>query len=118
MKPDKNAGKKDLIVEYLSRFPFYKWAAAYAGIDKTTLENWRHDDKPFSSRCEVARAEAIARLGKRATPDFMLKSADPESFKDRVDVTSGDKPIPILGGVSITKDDISKHNSTTEDSQS
>ena len=101
MTNDKQSEKKELILEYLKRFPFYKWAAAYAGISKDTLEDWRKADIEFSARCESAKAEALEKLGRRATPDFMLKSADPESFKDRVDLTSdGEK----LEGLVIIKD--------------
>jgi hypothetical protein len=89
---------KDKVVEYLQRLPIYKWAAAFAGIDRTTLENWRKDDIEFSSRCETAKAEAIQKLGGRATPDFILKNVDPESFKDKkdVDVTSLGQPLTIV----------------------
>ena len=96
--------KKELVIEYIRLFPFYKWAAAYAGISKDTLEDWRKADKEFSARCEVARAEAIEKLGRRATPDFMLKSADPESFKDRVDVTTEGKSLKGLVVVKHYKD--------------
>lgn len=94
--------KKAIVIEYLRKLPVYKWAAASAGIDVTTLENWRKDDVDFSARCESAKAEAIQSLGRRATPDFILKNVDPETFKDKkdVDVTSGGKPIPIMGGSS------------------
>lgn len=98
---DKNKEKKDIIVEYMKRFPFYKWAAAYAGIDVTTLENWRKDDKEFSVRVEASRSEGIKYFGGRASPDLILKSADPETFKDRVDVTSGNEK---LEGLVIIRD--------------
>lgn len=95
------------VIEYLKRLPVYKWAAAFAGIDRTTLENWRKEDPDFSSQCERAKAEAIQKLGGRATPDFILKNVDPETFKDKkdVDVTSGGKPIPIMGGSSYVPSD-------------
>lgn len=94
MKEDKNKEKKDHIIEYLKRFPFYKWAAKSVGIDEDTLIHWRKDDKEFADRVEIARSEGVKYFGGRASPDLILKSADPETFKDRVDLTSGDKPLP------------------------
>lgn len=83
MIDDERTVKKDLILQYLGRFPFYKWAASFAGIDRSTLENWRNEDKDFSARCETAIAEGVAHYGKKATPDFILKNVDPETFKDK-----------------------------------
>lgn len=101
MKEDKNKDKKEIIIEYMRKFPFYKWASAHAGIDVTTLENWRKDDKEFSVRVEIARAEGIRYWGGKASPDLILKSADPKTFKDRVDLTTdGEK----LEGLVIIKD--------------
>lgn len=83
---------KDHIVEYLKRFPFYKWAAKSVAIDDETLKNWRDADDDFSHRVEIARAEGIKYFGGRATPDLILKSADPQTFKEQkefnVNVTS------------------------------
>lgn len=91
--------KKLIVIEYLSKLPVYKWAAAAAGISKDTLEDWRKEDQEFSARCESAKAEAIKGLGRRATPDFILKNVDPETFKDKkeMEVTL---PKPLLGGLS------------------
>jgi len=77
MIDDKRLPQKIKAIEYLQRFPIYKWAAASAGINQDTLKHWRDEDQDFSDRCEIARSEAIAHLGKRATPDFILKSTDP-----------------------------------------
>lgn len=96
MLEDERKVKKELITEYLKRFPFYKWAAKSVAIDEDTLKNWRDEDKDFSDRVEIARAEGLKYFGGRATPDLILKSADPQTFKERVDVTSGDRPLPIL----------------------
>lgn len=88
--------KKDIVVEYLRKLPVYKWAAASAGISKDTLENWRAEDKEFSARCETAKAEAIQKLGGRATPDFILKNVDPETFKDKKDVELSGEPLIVI----------------------
>lgn len=81
--------KKDRVIDYLRRLPVYKWAAASVGVDQDTIKNWRDDDAEFSERCESARSEAVERLGKRASPDFMLAAIDGETFgkKDKVEHT-------------------------------
>lgn len=107
--------QKNQIIEYLKRFPFYKWAAKSVAIDEDTLLLWRKDDKEFSDRVEIARSEGMKYFGGRATPDLILKSADPKTFKERVDVTTNGKdlPIPILHG--IYPDDSVKEADTTQE---
>ena len=88
--------KKEMVIAYLKRMPFYKWAAAFAKIDQDTLKNWRDEDKEFSDTCEAARSEAIDHFGKRATPDFMLKNTDPETFKEKKEVEVSGDPLVII----------------------
>lgn len=95
--------KKQKVIEYLQRMPFYKWAAAYAGIHRNTLDNWMEEDKDFCARCETAKAQAIEHFGKRATPDFILKSTDPESFKDRKEVEVTGDPLVVIKDGSKTE---------------
>lgn len=86
MIEDERKLKKEKVIEYLSKLPIYKWAAAFAGINQDTLKDWRKEDTDFSDRCETAKSEAIERLGRRATPDFILKNVDPDTFKDKKEV--------------------------------
>ena len=88
--------QKELVLTYLKRMPFYKWAAAFAGISKDTLEDWRKEDSIFSARCEAAKAEAIEHFGKRATPDFILRNTDPETFKEKKEVEVRGDPLVII----------------------
>ena len=92
--------QKAQVIDYLKRLPIYRWAAKSAGIDEDSLKLWRNADKEFSERCEIAKSEAILRLGGRATPEFILRSADPQTFfqTNKLDITSGGNPLPILGG--------------------
>lgn len=106
---DNREDQKIRVIEYLKRFPFYKWAAKSIGKSEDTLRIWRDEDPEFSARVESARAEGMKYFGGRATPDLILKSADPETFKERMDITSGDKPIPILSG-----NNVSKHNGNSQ----
>lgn len=96
MIEDKRIENKKKVIEYLSRMPFYKWAAKFAMITEETLKTWRDEDKDFSDRCEASRSEAIQRLGGRATPDFMLKNTDPETFKDKKEVEVSGDPLVIV----------------------
>lgn len=107
MLKDERLQKKEQVIEYLRRFPFYKWAAKFVGRDEDTLEKWRKDDPDFGERVEIARSEGIRYWGGRATPDLILKSADPETFRERkeVDITTkgeilnvyryGDRPVTV-----------------------
>lgn len=96
MIEDKRIENKKKVIEYLSRMPFYKWAAKFAFITEETLKTWRDEDQDFSDRCEAARSEAIHRLGGRATPDFMLKNADPQTFKDKKEVENTGEPLVVI----------------------
>lgn len=105
MLPDERVKKKEIVIEYLSKLPVYKWAAKSVGIDEDTLKNWRDEDKDFSDRCEIAKSEAVEKFGRRATPDFMLSSIDPETFskKDKLDVN-----INLKGLIQVTYDQADK----------
>lgn len=96
MIEDKRLVLKEKVLIFLSEFPFYKWAAKSVGRDEDTLILWRNEDKDFSERCEIAKSEAMKRLGRRATPDFMLKNADPETFKDKKEMEVSGDPLVII----------------------
>lgn len=96
MIKEEQAKVKEGILAILERFPFYRYAAKINGIDENTLLRWRDEDKAFGDRCEASRSKGLMNYANRAKPEFMLSAAEPETFKERVDVTSGDKPIPIL----------------------
>lgn len=77
---------KDMLCEALERFPFFKYAAKMCLISADTFKIMRDEDKDFSARCEASRARGMLKYANNATPDFMLKCADPETFKDRKEV--------------------------------
>lgn len=93
---EKRREKQAGIIEYIRRFPFYKWAAKSVGIDEDTLINWRKEDKEFAERVEIARSEGVRYFGGRATPDLILKSADPETFKERKEIEISGDPLVII----------------------
>jgi hypothetical protein len=88
--------KKKIVLDYLRKLPIYKWAAAAAMIDEDTLKHWKDEDKVFSDQCEAAKSEAINKYAGRATPDFILKNVDHDSFKDKHEIEHS-------GTVNITK---------------
>jgi hypothetical protein len=96
--------KKEIIVQYLSKLPIYKWAAKSAGIDEDTLKNWRDIDSNFSGRCEAARSEAVEKLGNKATPEFILTATDPETFgKHEEAKVEGNYNININGLIGLSQ---------------
>lgn len=114
MIDDKRLPLKLSVIDYLTHFPFYKWAAKSIGRDEDTLIIWRKEDSDFSDKCEVAKSEAIKKLGKRATPDFMLKCADPKTF-NIVNKTETEikLPTPILNNLN----GVSNNDGNKEDKQ-
>jgi hypothetical protein len=80
MIQDNRLEKKEKVIDYLSHFPYYKWAATSINRDEDTLLLWRKEDSDFSDRCEASRAECLKKFGKKATPDLILKTTDPKTF--------------------------------------
>jgi hypothetical protein len=97
-KEQKVDRQKADVIKYLTHFPFYKWAAKAAGISVSTLERMRKDDSVFDEGCELARSAAVGAWGAYASPEFMLKATDPETFAqpDKLEL-SGDVKIDIDG---------------------
>ena len=65
-----------------------------ASITDDTLAAWRKNDKDFSVELEKSRNLFLQKRIKLARPEFLLERLEPELFKERKDITSGDKPIP------------------------
>lgn len=94
------------------------------GIDRETYRRYKAKKK-FSDTIkkiegiiEDAWVQALHH-GKQATgPIFYLKNAFKEDYKDRTetDLTTGGKPIPILGGLPIKKN-VHQDNSNGQDNQ-
>lgn len=77
---ENQAKKKELAVAIAVSIYHYKWIARSAGISERTLDNWRADDPDFCARLEEARAAFINKNMKKARPDFLLETADRETF--------------------------------------
>lgn len=111
---DKRLEKKERVIEFLTKNPFYKHAAWAIGRNEQTLIRWREEDEDFSSRCEAARATCLSRFVGRSQPDFILTHADPETFNTakKIDITSGGKPIQSI--LTALKDDVQHNDSNKE----
>lgn len=109
---ERMAEQKARAIEYYEAMPIYKYAAAFAGISEDTLADWRKADPVFSDNLQKAKAEFIRRHGKKSKPEFLLERLDKENFKEtkEVELTT---PQPILGGISVQRDDSNDQDSQT-----
>ena len=88
-----------------------KEACFYANISHQTLYSYQEKHPEFTERKEELKNNPVL----KAKETIMKSLKDPKiaqwylerktpDFKPRQDVTSGDKPIPIMGGVSVQQD--------------
>jgi hypothetical protein len=85
----RQAEQKTLAIAVATSIYHYKWIAASIGIHETTIHDWLKDDKDFASQLDQARASFINKNMRKARPDFLLETADRETFgrKQEVAVT-------------------------------
>lgn len=91
-----NDDLKDRLVATAEVIFHYKWVAKACGISVEALEDYRKIDKDLDVRLEQARGAFIKSHMRKAKPDFMLQTADRETFGQKLEVTGGDNPIRIL----------------------
>ena len=108
-----------------------KKACQFIGFDDTTLSKWAKTDKGVSTKLtsyeNVNTALALANIHQalqnekikteeegdvRVDNSWKLVSKLEDGYKDKLDVTSDDKPLP-----SPLLANVLKHNSTTEDNE-
>lgn len=92
---ERMAEQKARAVEYYEAMPVYKYAAAFAGVSRDTLENWRKDDPVFSADLEKAKAEFFRKHGRKAKSEFLMERLDKETFRESKEVELV-TPQPIL----------------------
>ena len=85
----RQAEQKTLAIAVAISIYHYKWIAASVGITEDALKIWRDTDKDFSDRLDQARSQFINKNMRKARPDFLLETADRETFgrKQEVAVT-------------------------------
>jgi len=93
---EKQLKLKEDVLLILERFPFYKYAANINRISEDTLIRMRKEDEEFANRCEAAKGSGIMKYGGKANPEFILKNADPATFKDKKEVEIQGEPLIII----------------------
>lgn len=84
--------RNDLVI-WCENLYAYKLAARAVGIDEDTFKKWRNADQELSDAVEQARTRFLNKQVRKAKPEFLLERLEPEHFKQRMDVTSGDQPM-------------------------
>jgi hypothetical protein len=86
---EKQAETKKLAIAVATSIYHYKWIAASVGIHTNTLMNWLEEDTDFCEQLDQSRATFINKNMRKARPDFLLETADRETFgrKQEVAVT-------------------------------
>lgn len=114
-KVDKNADKKIRFIEYFKQLPSQKLAGASIGISDDTVMRWKEADEDFAYQIEVAKADWALRTIKGVrSKEWLLERILRQPFRppqQKTDITSGGKPIPILG----TTNAIPENNSNNQD---
>lgn len=98
MIKEKQQEKKQLILEYFSDVPIYRYAAMYAGINEDTLASWRKADPDFSERLEEEKSKWVRKKVLELKADWALERLEREIFappKQESIVTTVD-PVMIL----------------------
>jgi len=99
--------------------PTIEGYSRYLKVTRKTLYNWAERFPEFKKALERIKVEQLQRLidkGLEGTYNSTIAKlilTTNHGMRDRSDLTSGDKPIPILGGQSVSTDDSDK-----EDTQS
>lgn len=93
-----NDDLKDRLVATAEIMFHYKWIAAACGISRQALEDYRKIDPDLEARLDQARSKFIKNHMRKAKSDFMLATADRETFgqKAELSVTGGENPINVL----------------------
>jgi hypothetical protein len=82
----RQAEQKTLAIAVATSIYHYKWIAASVGITEDALKIWRDTDKDFSYRLDQARSQFINKNMRKARPDFLLETADRETFGKKQEV--------------------------------
>lgn len=77
---EKQAEQKRIALQTADALFHYKWIARAAGITDETLKKFRDEDEEFSQGLDLARSRFIKNNMRKAKPDFLLETADRETF--------------------------------------
>lgn len=108
--------------EFLEQYTRAKEEAADAFIEEMLdisddgTNDWMERNDPKNAGYDY-NGEHVQRSRLRVdTRKWVASKLKPKKYGDKLDITSGDKPIPILGGIAKLPNDIPTDNSSTEDS--
>lgn len=99
---EKQAEQKKLAVAVATSIYHYKWIAASVGIHTNTLMNWLKEDPDFCEQLDQSRATFIRNNMRKAKPDFLLQTADRETFAQKQEIElTGNLADKILEGYGL-----------------
>lgn len=81
----------------------YKWIAKAVGLNEDTLKLYRDEDPVFSDKLERERAGFIAKNMKKAKPEFLLQTADRNTFGEQKKIVVEDAMDKLLEAYGITE---------------
>jgi hypothetical protein len=90
---ERQAEQKKLAIALAKGLYHYKWVASGVGISEKTIHDWKNNDEDFVSQLLQARADFIYNNMRRAKPEFLLQTADRETFGMKQDITTDSKPV-------------------------
>lgn len=103
-QPDPKTKLKEKFLSYFRELPLQHLAGASIGRDPDTISRWKSEDKEFAEQIELIRSEwALKNVKSVRSKEWLLERIMREEFRPpqlKTDITSGGKPIPILGGIS------------------
>lgn len=92
-----NDDLKDRLVAAAEVMFHYKWTAAACGISKEALEDYRKKDPDLDARLDQARGAFIKNHMRKAKPDFLLATADRDTFGQKAELKiNNENPIALL----------------------
>jgi hypothetical protein len=97
-------------------------ACFYAGISRQTYYEWIKENTELNDKFQALRERPILKARQTVVksldqPEYAFKYLErkkKKEFGNNLDVTSGDKPIPLLG---VIKENVSDNDSNKENSQ-
>lgn len=85
-------------LDYYSKLPVQKLAAAKIGRDEDSIINWRKEDNEFAQAVDQAKADwALARSSKVKSNEWLLERVMNDHFgqKTKTDITTDGKPLQL-----------------------
>ena len=103
MIKDERLKLKQLFLDYFRDVPLQNLACDYIGVHEDTITNWKKEDSEFSDQILNLKAEWARKNVKSVrSKEWLLERIMRKEFappQQKTDITSGGKPLPILGGI-------------------